>query len=65
MVRLRVVSRYRAGPLAYEEGQIIDVAPEFAEFLQRDAPGVFVPDEGAGQPAPGEVTRPARGTRSR
>ena len=65
MTRLRVVSRYRAGPLAYDEGQVIEVQPEFAEFLMRDAPGVFIPDEGAGQPERSEATRPVRGARQR
>ena len=44
LVKLTVLGRYRNGSVAYEAGQVIDVADAVGEFLQRDSPGTFAPE---------------------
>jgi hypothetical protein len=41
VIRLQVVSTYRARQVAYQKGTIIEVTEDEAEFLLRDAPGCF------------------------
>lgn len=42
-VKLVVLAEYRCRDLYYPSGAVIDVPPDLADFLMRDAPGVFEP----------------------
>lgn len=44
-MRLRVLGRYRAGDVAYEAGQVVDVKDGEGAFLLRDSPGSFEVEE--------------------
>ena len=42
-VKLVVLAEYRCRDIYYPSGAVIDVEPDLAAFLMRDAPGVFEP----------------------
>lgn len=63
-MRLHCIGRYRAGPVSYEAGQVVELPDAAGEYLLRDSPGSFTLEE----PAPNSETSsglPAHDRRAR
>lgn len=66
-----MLGRYRADAVAFEPGQVVDVADGEGERLLRDSPGTFAVSDAAGAMSTEDLTgivapdRRARGGRTR